>query len=387
VDANGLEERYVRITRNKGSFAELLTANDLEYRYAFYFDNFLQMMLSFRPEWLDKNELAQARTFFERLPIGGKTAALTWKEAISKSNATTATFSALASNLLPKSSATKTLIKALQTNLGCVEHNPYLPQRLRIPRKTTQAPTLAYCSNTFVASSPHYPSSDFLPPRVRGPHEKARFRRLHAEILRRNFGLDLSNLTLFNRDDPELVEIVLSELYSNITQHAVAPPAPLIAHKATLRMVRYMHIPVSSPLLGSSEECEGIESRYLKSVTLGNRKLTSLVTISIFDNGPGIARHFACCKKMEEREVTSALFEKIILSQLSATRTPGSGLGIRNAVDAVLRMSGLISVRCNNFWACIHSGHGEIELINPGGKSPHNVEGTSYKIVFPRFAD
>lgn len=384
MNVESVESRYQQVTVGTGRLRDLLNQSDLNPSHPFALEEYLQAFLSLRPEWLEPADLRGIGTFANTILELSKSRRTDWQSALLHSNQITFLLACLSQEFIAKSSAARKLIRSLEANLGCVEVNPYLPPKTALPRRTTSSPNLAYASNTFVALPPRYASSEFMPPRAKGKYEKAQFRKVHTDILRTNFGLDLSNYQLFNRDDPEAIEIVLSELYSNIIEHATNPPDSLMPHRANFRMIRYLRVPENSSPLGESLEARTIAGEYLNHLRRSKPKKLSFVSVSIFDNGPGIARHFASCRGIDEKELSRDVFEKILLTQLSATHAPGSGLGIKNAVAAVLRMDGLLAVRCNRFWALLHAGNKEVQFIRPNGDDPPSVEGTSYRIMFPR---
>ena len=108
--------------------------------------------------------------------------------------------------------------------------------------------------------------------------------------------------------------------------------------------------------------------------------------MSIFDNGPGILNHYQNVKGRDQTNLEGAqLFDSILTTQLSSSEKPGAGDGIRNALDAVRRLNGFLSVRSGPYWGTASSVDKSLRLFfELDEHSAISMDGTCYTIVLPR---
>lgn len=273
------------------------------------------------------------------------------------------------------------LIKRIVDNNGCLEFDP-----LSVIYSGQAVTTI---STTLVGFEPNFHSSYYLPSQIIGQKSKElfqeRMRLLYTEIAKLSRMLkDFESTARVQADFEEF----LFELYENILDHAKDAEVPLpqsaFPHHATFWFIRFERFAV--PSSGIETFVPSIEAfkDYAKSLEYAkDRKPKLLVSLSVYDNGPGIFGHYSTRNSKEFATRDFFSFERVLLEKRTSKAHLGSGWGIKRALEALARLDGFVSIRSNEFWAAKLPNEDNFRNIGLEQNVSSQTLGTLYSILLP----
>jgi hypothetical protein len=271
--------------------------------------------------------------------------------------------------------------KRIVNNNGCLEFDPRAVIDSRLNVSTT--------STTIVGFEPNFHSSYFLPSQIIGRVEKEQFqeriRLLYTELAGLNTNLkslasDIATLKRF--------EDFIFELYENIIDHAKDkdrfPLGGSFPTEATFWFVRFERVTYNKGKLSQSLPELTIYEKFATELKLRKGKEPKFfVSVSVFDNGPGIANHYQTNLSGHDEIRDFYFFERLILEQRTSKATAGSGWGIKRALDSIADLDGFVTIRSNEFWAAkLPNQEDMINMQKEVGNVGHTL-GTLYSIILP----
>ena len=210
----------------------------------------------------------------------------------------------------------------------------------------------------------------------------------HIQDILKQFGEKLEMKSMDRRQAETALHNFIYEVFQNTLEHGrYSEGGGLIPGLRYLRIRSYIDTNVNKLRQRASDfpELEEYISR-----SKGKRRRLRFMELSVCDNGQGIVSHYAnsmsiSTKNCEERELL--LYQLVGEKKSSKDKISGAGLGLPNAMNALLKLEAFISLRTEEFWMYRDFGNPsqseQANILHPVSKANQirRMNGTQFNVM------